>query len=119
VQVADEVSREGKVTSSNPADRVAAKNARDFDGDGRALASGPLPRLKFFSGFFSHFFISRFVERRALGKEAFADRIFTEGALPRATLGKSFAESLRGFDESLEPSAKQPALVVSLDTRLS
>jgi hypothetical protein len=33
----------------------------------------------------------------ALGKEAFADRIFVEGALPRAALGKGFAEGLIGF----------------------
>jgi hypothetical protein len=35
--------------------------------------------------------------------EAFTDRIFTEGALPRAALGKGFAEGLRGFAESLGP----------------
>jgi hypothetical protein len=34
--------------------------------------------------------------------------------LPRAALGKGFAEGLRGFAESLGPSAKQPAPVVSL-----
>jgi hypothetical protein len=33
--------------------------------------------------------------------------------LPRAALGKGFAEGLRGFAESLRPSAKQPAPVVS------
>jgi hypothetical protein len=33
--------------------------------------------------------------------------------LPKATLGKGFAEGLRGFAESLGPSAKQPAPVVS------
>jgi hypothetical protein len=33
--------------------------------------------------------------------------------LPRAALSKGFAEDLRGFAESLEPSAKQPAPVVS------
>jgi hypothetical protein len=32
--------------------------------------------------------------------------------LPRAALGKGFAESLRGFAESLGPSAEQPAPVV-------
>jgi hypothetical protein len=32
--------------------------------------------------------------------------------LPRAALGKTFAEGLRGFAESLEPSAKPPAPVV-------
>jgi hypothetical protein len=32
--------------------------------------------------------------------------------LPRAALGKSFAEDLRGSAESLGPSAKQPAPVV-------
>jgi hypothetical protein len=48
----------------------------------------------------------------ALGKEGFADRNFAEAALPRAALGKGFAEGLRGFVESLGPSAKQPAPVV-------
>jgi hypothetical protein len=48
----------------------------------------------------------------ALGKESFADRVFAETALPRAALGKAFAEGLRGFAESLEPSAKPPAPVV-------
>jgi hypothetical protein len=58
VQVAEEVSREGEVTRSNPTDRVAANFA---------LASGPPPPIeKNFSRFFSHFFISRFAERRAL-----------------------------------------------------
>jgi hypothetical protein len=33
--------------------------------------------------------------------------------LPRAALGKGFAEGLRGFAESLGPSAKQPAPVVT------
>jgi hypothetical protein len=32
--------------------------------------------------------------------------------LPRAALSKAFAEGLRGFAESLEPSAKPPAPVV-------
>jgi hypothetical protein len=34
--------------------------------------------------------------------------------LPRAALGKGFAEDLGGFAESLGPSAKQPAPVVTL-----
>jgi hypothetical protein len=38
----------------------------------------------------------------ALDKEVFTDRIFTEGVLPRAALGKDFAEDLRGFAESLD-----------------
>jgi hypothetical protein len=48
------------------------KNAAtcDFDGDGRVLASGPLPRLKKNFRFFSHFLISRFAERQTLGKSA-------------------------------------------------
>jgi hypothetical protein len=71
------------------------------------------PPIKIFFQVFSHFFTSRFAERRALGKEAFADRIFAEDALPRAALGKGFAESLRGFAESLGPSAKQPAPVLN------
>jgi hypothetical protein len=33
--------------------------------------------------------------------------------LPRAALGKGFAEGLRGFAESLRPSAQQPAPVVT------
>jgi hypothetical protein len=49
----------------------------------------------------------RLAERRALGKEAFVDMIFAEDALLRAALGKGFAEDLRGFAESLGPSAKQ------------
>jgi hypothetical protein len=72
------------------------------------------PPINFFFRFFRIFFISRFVERRALSKEAFADRIFAEGALPRAALGKGFAESLRGFGKSLRPSAKQPTLWTEL-----
>jgi hypothetical protein len=63
--VAEEVSREGEVMSLNPADRVAANFARKMPR--LALASGALPRLIFFR-FFSYFFISRFAERRALGK---------------------------------------------------
>jgi hypothetical protein len=50
------------------------------------------------------------------GKEGFADRIFVEAALPRAALGKGFAEGLRGFAESLGPSAKQPSPVVYVVT---
>jgi hypothetical protein len=42
-------------------------------------------------------------DKRALGKEGFADRIFADAALPRAALGKGFAEGLRGFAESLGP----------------
>jgi hypothetical protein len=49
VQVAEEVSREGEVTSSNPTDRVAANFARK-------MPVGPLPRLKkIFPGFFRIF----------------------------------------------------------------
>jgi hypothetical protein len=63
----------------------------------KKIPSGPPPPIeKNFSRFFSHFFISRFAERRALGK--------------------GFAESLRGFAESLGPSAKQPAPVVNTFT---
>jgi hypothetical protein len=68
----------------------------DFDGDGRALASGT-----------------------ALGKEVFADRIFAEDVLPRAVLDKGFGEGLRGFAEILGPSAKQPAPVVCIQYNLS
>jgi hypothetical protein len=83
---------------------------------------GPSPDKKI--RFFRIFFILRFVECRTLGKgfveclingyrqKAFSDRIFAEDALPRAALGKGFAEDLRGFAESLGPSAKQPAPVV-------
>jgi hypothetical protein len=59
-----------------------------------------------------HGLVPRCQDSTALGKEAFADRIFAERAWPRAALGKGFAESLRGFAESLGPSAKQPAPVV-------
>jgi hypothetical protein len=62
VQVAEEVSREGEVTSSNPTDRVAANFARKMprlatstETSGR-WPVGPLPRLKkFFPGFFRIF----------------------------------------------------------------
>jgi hypothetical protein len=63
----------------------------------RDLPSGPLPQLKKIVWFFSHFFISRFAECRALSREGFVDRIFAETTLPRAALGKNFAENLRGF----------------------
>jgi hypothetical protein len=56
----------------------------------------------------------RFAECRALGKEGFANRIFAEGALPRAALGKGFAEGLRGFAESLGHSAKPLYPVVTV-----
>jgi hypothetical protein len=61
------------------------KNATtcDFDGDGRVLASGPLLRLK-----------------KILGKEAFADQIFTEGACRELRSAKALP-SLRGFAEGL------------------
>jgi hypothetical protein len=85
----------------------------------------PSPIKKICLGFFSHFFISRFAECRALGKEGFAEcpingsrqrmlcrSDFCETALPRAALDKGFAENLRGFAESLGHSAKQPAPVV-------
>jgi hypothetical protein len=48
----------------------------------------------------------------ALGKEGFADQIFAEIALPRAALGKGFAEGLKSFAESLGASAKKPSPVV-------
>jgi hypothetical protein len=66
------------------------------------------PRLKKIQVFFAFFYFA-LCRASALGK-GFADRIFAEGALPRAALGKGFAEGLRA--ESLGPSAKQPAPVV-------
>jgi hypothetical protein len=56
------------------------------------------PPIKKIQVFFA-FFLFRALPR-ALGKEAFADRIFVENALPGATLGKGFAVGLRGFTES-------------------
>jgi hypothetical protein len=38
--------------------------------------------------------------------------------LPRAALGKDFAKGLRGFAESLGPSAKEPAPVVKVSAVL-
>jgi hypothetical protein len=93
VQVAEEVSREGEVTSLNPADReFCTKNVAicDFNGDRRALASGLLPRLKKIQ-VFSHFFISRFAERRALGK-GFA-KCPINGSRQRSLCRGRFAES--------------------------
>jgi hypothetical protein len=50
--------------------------------------------------------------RKVLGKEAFADVLFTETSLPSATLGKACAECFLGFAECFRHSAKQPILVV-------
>jgi hypothetical protein len=62
---------------------------------------------KFFPGFFRIFLFRALpsvglsvkalpsAQETALGKEAFADRIFAEGALPRAALSKGFAEGPR------------------------
>jgi hypothetical protein len=47
-----------------------------------------------------------------LGKEPFADRIFTERSLPSVTLGKAFAKYFWGFAECSRHSAKQRISVV-------
>jgi hypothetical protein len=77
VQVAEEVLREGEVTSSNPVDRVAMNFARK------------IPRLA--------------TSTETDGRWP----VDAEGALPRAALGKGFAKGLRGFAESLEHSASR------------
>jgi len=51
----------------------------------------------------------------ALGKDPFADGKFPEGSLPRAALGKAFAESLI----ALRPSAKILSAVVNLSLFLN
>jgi hypothetical protein len=126
VQVAEEVSREGEVTSSNPADRVATNFARKMPRlatsteMGGALASVPLPRLKFFSRFFLHFFY--FALCRASGsrqrlcrlpdKRLSAKKPLPIGFLPRALCRElRSAKALPRILEGLGPLAKQPAVV--------
>jgi len=48
----------------------------------------------------------------ALGKDPFANGKFPEGSLPRAALGKAFAEGLIAFAEGLRPSTKILSAVV-------
>jgi hypothetical protein len=45
-------------------------------------------------------------QEKALGKEGFADALFTEPSLPSVTLGKAFAECFEGFAECFRHSAK-------------
>jgi len=45
-------------------------------------------------------------------KTFFADSKFSESSLPRAALGKAFAEGFWAFAEGLRPSAKKPRPVV-------
>jgi hypothetical protein len=45
---------------------------------------------------------------KVLGKEGFVDALFAEPSLPRATLGKAFAECFYGFAECFGHSAKRP-----------
>jgi hypothetical protein len=60
VQVAEEVSREGEVTSSNPADRVATNFARKMVRLATfAPDNGPLSRLKIFVFWFFRIFLFR------------------------------------------------------------
>jgi hypothetical protein len=49
---------------------------------------------------------------KALGKEGFADALFTEPSLPSVTLGKAFAECFEGFAECFGHSAKRSFPVV-------
>jgi hypothetical protein len=51
---------------------------------------------------------------KALGKEGFADALFTEPSLPSVTLGKAFAECFEGFAECFGHSAKRSFPVVYL-----
>jgi hypothetical protein len=53
----------------------------------------------------------------ALGKDPFADGKFSEGSLPRAALGKAFAEGLIAFAEGLRLSAKILSAVVAVALR--
>jgi hypothetical protein len=39
----------------------------------------------------------------AIGKDLFADSKFSEGSLPRAALGKAFAEGFWAFAEGSDP----------------
>ena len=48
----------------------------------------------------------------ALGKEVFADKLFTERPLSSVTLGKGFAEYISTFAECLRHSAKKLSPVV-------
>jgi len=45
-------------------------------------------------------------------KALFADSKFSESSLPRAAIGKAFAESFWAFDEGFGPSAKRACPVV-------
>jgi hypothetical protein len=75
---------------------------------------------KCFAVFFKKNFYSSFAEcyslpsvrKKALGKEPFADEIFTECSLPSVTLGKAFAECKIAFAECLRHSAKKAIPVV-------
>ena len=56
----------------------------------------------------------------ALGKSLFAVKFFSKGPLPRAALGKAFAEGFWAFAECPEPSANRapPVVVVCRPTEL-
>jgi hypothetical protein len=56
--------------------------------------------------------LCRVSEKKTLGKELFADKIFAECSLPSVTLGKAFAECKIAFAECLRHSAKNAIPVV-------
>jgi hypothetical protein len=106
--MAEEVSYEGEVTSSNPADReFCAKNAAtcDFDGDEQALASGPLPRLKK-TGFFRIFFLFRALPSvsRVPDKWLSAKKALPIGFSPRALCRE--LRSAKALPKALEASPR-------------
>jgi len=50
--------------------------------------------------------------QKALGKDPFVDGEFPDGSLPKAALGKDFAEGFIAFAEGRKPSAKILSAVV-------
>jgi hypothetical protein len=52
----------------------------------------------------------------ALGKDPFADGKFPDGSLPKAALGKDFAEGFIAFAEGRKPSTKILSAVVDNDS---
>jgi hypothetical protein len=50
--------------------------------------------------------------KKVLGKESFADKMFTEYSLPSVTLGKAFVECKMAFTDCLRHSAKNAIPIV-------
>jgi hypothetical protein len=55
-------------------------------------------------------------DKRPSAKALFADLKFSESSLPRAALGKAFAEGFWAFAEGFGSSAKRASPVVSIYT---